>query len=152
MTHSRTTRFLALTLVGLLVPFISLADDESQRQSVERLFQLTQMEQKIDQSVDQVLALQMQQSPALAQHQDVVRRFLEKHIGWTAMKPLLTDMYMTEFTDEELQTMNNFYITPTGQKVIKRVPELVQERNRIAMQRLQENAEELQQELAHQNK
>jgi hypothetical protein len=43
------------------------------------------------------------------------------------------------------KTINDFYITPTGQKVIVIVPQLVQERNRLAMQRLQQNIGELQQ-------
>lgn len=41
--------------------------------------------------------------------------------------------------------MNAFYSTPTGQKVITIVPQLVQQRNPLAMQRLQDNIGELQQ-------
>ena len=51
---------------------------------------------------------------------------------------------MQTFTEEELKTINAFYITTTGQKVIVIVPQLVQERNRLAMHRLQENIGELQ--------
>lgn len=45
----------------------------------------------------------------------------------------------------ELRQMNAFHITPVGQKVLTRVPELVQQRNQMAMQRLQQNIGELQQ-------
>jgi hypothetical protein len=41
--------------------------------------------------------------------------------------------------------MNDFYITTTGQKVITIVPQLVQDRNKLAMMRLQQNIGELQQ-------
>ena len=40
--------------------------------------------------------------------------------------------------------MNDFYISPTGQKVIDSLPQLVQERNQLAMQLLQENIGEIQ--------
>jgi len=46
---------------------------------------------------------------------------------------------------------NPVYITPTGQKVITDVPKLVQKRNQLAMQRMQENIGELQKQLAEQD-
>ena len=52
-------------------------------------------------------------------------------------------MYQQAFTEEELETINAFYSTPAGQKVITTVPQLVQQRNRLAMQRLQNNMAEL---------
>jgi hypothetical protein len=70
--------------------------------------------------------------------------FLQWHGGWNAVKGDLYEKYMQKFTEEELKTINAFYITTTGQKVIVIVPQLVQERNRLAMQRLQENIGELQ--------
>jgi len=54
-------------------------------------------------------------------------------------------MYMRKFTEKELEEINAFYITPAGQKVITVLPELVQERNQLAMMRLQQNIGELQQ-------
>jgi len=41
--------------------------------------------------------------------------------------------------------INAFNITPAGQNVITVLPELVQERNQLAMMRLQQNIGELQQ-------
>ncbi len=69
--------------------------------------------------------------------------FLEKYIGWKAIRDDLAQMYMETFSEDELKAMNAFYITPTGQKVITIIPQLVQQRNQLAMQRLQENIGEL---------
>ena len=123
------------------------ADDASHRQEVETLFRLTQMETRVAESVASVLDIQLRQNPGLAEHKRAVEGFLERHIGWEAMKPALVEMYLAAFTEEELRQMNAFYITPTGQKVLTRVPELVQQRNRLAMQRLQENIGELQRDV-----
>ena len=56
-------------------------------------------------------------------------------------------MYMTEFSEQELNDMNAFYGSATGKKVIERLPALVQMRNQLASKRLQENIGELQYEL-----
>ena len=61
------------------------------------------------------------------------------------MRGDITEMYMQTFTEDELKTMNDFYITTTGQKVITILPQLVQDRNKLAMMRLQQNIGELQQ-------
>ncbi len=57
-------------------------------------------------------------------------------------------MYLSTFDEKELEQINAFYITPAGQKVITALPQLVQQRNQLAMQRLQQNIGELQQIIA----
>ena len=123
------------------------ADEASHRQAVEQLFELTAMQQKIDESVASVLALQLAQNPGLKPHQDVVNEFLERHIGWGSLKDALIGMYTQEFTEQEVNDMNTFYSSPTGQKVIERLPVLVQMRNQLASQRLQNNIGELEYEI-----
>jgi hypothetical protein len=129
----------------LILPGLTVADDKGHVEQVEILFKLTRMEQKINESVESVAQLQLRQNPALAAKSDQLMAFLERHIGWNAVKADLYAMYMQTFTEDELKAINDFYITPLGQKVIVIVPQLVQERNRLAMQRLQENIGELQQ-------
>jgi hypothetical protein len=133
--------FLAL---AWLTPQIASADAESHRASVERLFTLTRLQQKIDESVQTVAALQLQQTPELLPHRDAVEAFLEAHIGWNALHEDLVQMYLQAFSEQELETINAFYSTPAGQKIITTVPQLVQQRNQLAMQRLQQHISELQ--------
>jgi hypothetical protein len=134
----------ALLLV-LGSPAAMPAEADNHRRAVERLFELTHLQRLIDDSVDRALNLQIAQNPALAEHREALRAFLEKYIGWQAMKGDLTSMYLQAFTKAELDQMNAFYSSPTGQKVLQRLPELVQQRNELAMRRLQEHIGELQQ-------
>lgn len=127
---------------------VSTADDSSHLQQVETLFRLTQMEKKINESVDSIVQVQMNQNPQLAQHQAQMRAFFEKNIGWAALKSDITEMYLRTFNEEELKAINGFYITPAGQKVINALPGLVQQRNQLAMQRIQQNIGELQKIIA----
>lgn len=129
---------------NLALPGLSVADESSHLEQIEILFKLTQMEKKINESVESVAQLQLRQNPELVAKRDQLMAFLERHIGWNALRGDLSGMYMRAFTEEELKVINDFYITPTGQKVITTVPQLVQERNRLAMQRLQQNIGELQ--------
>jgi len=139
------------TLVVLLSAFVavwpalSAADTASHHQAVMKLLELTEMQSKIEASVDNVLALQLVQNPALHEHEDLLREFLDQNIGWNAMKEDIISMYMQSFTEAELKEINTFYATPTGRKLISRLPELIQQRDRLAMRRLQENIGELQQ-------
>jgi hypothetical protein len=141
-------------LTGSLVVMLALtgadglyAGPDEQRQAVARLFELTHLQRLIEDSVDGVLNLQIAQNPTLAEHRDALRAFLEKYIGWQALKEDLTTMYLQAFTEAELVEMNAFYSSPTGQKVLQTLPELVKQRNQLAMQRLQEHLGELQQEI-----
>ena len=139
-------KFVRLLLAALvyIAPGLSLADADSHRAAVEQLFKLTHMEQRVNESVDNVLLIQLQQSPQLEPHRQALDDFLQKHIGWNSMKEAIAAMYMEAFSEEELNEMNAFYITPTGQRVINEVPQLVQQRNQLAMQRMQDNIGELQ--------
>ena len=123
---------------------------ESHRKAAEKLLDLIDMQGKIDASVETVVNLQLQQEPALREHAALLRGFLEKYIGWTGMREELITMYQQAFTEEELNAMNNFYGSPAGRKLIQRLPELIQQRDHLAMQRLQEHLGELRQEIADQ--
>jgi hypothetical protein len=139
-----------LTAVAALIFFsisqgLFAADNSSHIQQVETLFKLTQMEKKVDQSIDSIMEMQLSQNPALSVHQAKMRAFFEKYIGWAALKNDITAMYLKTFSEDELKAINGFYITPAGQKVITALPGLVQQRNQLAMMRLQQNIGELQQ-------
>ncbi len=138
----------AILLLLPITTTLNAADKASHRQQVETLFQLTQMEKKIQESVESVVQLQLRQNPQLAQHKEKVFDFFAKNIGWSALKNDITAMYIDKFSENELEEINAFYITPAGQKVIKVLPELVQQRNQLAMQRLQKNIGELEKIIA----
>jgi len=93
MSNRKSLAFVLAMLIAAGATAVH-ADEASHRQAVEQLFELTSMQQKIDESVMNVLALQIAQSPELKSHQDVVREFLERHIGWGSLKDALSSMYM----------------------------------------------------------
>ena len=139
---NRPAWFVISLLLVWLIPHQVVADAAAHRAAVERLFTLTRMQQKIDESVQTVVMLQLQQNPDLAPRRDALVAFLEQHVGWDALHEDLVQMYLEAFSEQELETINGFYSTPAGQKLISTLPQLVQQRNRLAMQRLQDNMAE----------
>lgn len=144
MMRSHITLLTTILLLSCPAANLLAENNNTHRNQVETLFKLTQMEKKIEESVDSVVQLQLRQNPQLSAHKATMDQFFEKHIGWQALKEDIAEMYMSAFTEKELKEINAFYITPAGQKVINVVPQLVQQRNQLAMQRLQTNIGELQ--------
>lgn len=100
-----------VTLLSLLLfvgPALAAADSASHRQAVIKLLELTDMQLKIETSVANVLALQLNQDPAMRRHEEQLRVFLQRNIGWEAMKEDITTIYMQSFTDAELKEINTF--------------------------------------------
>jgi len=116
---------------------------DSHRRAVEQLFELTRMQEKIDASVNNVVALQLNQDPAMREHETLLRDYMERQIGWSGLKGPLADMYMQAFTQQELDEINAFYGSPTGRKMVEQLPELIKRRDQFAMQRMQDNIGEL---------
>lgn len=81
----------------------------------------------------------------MREHEALLRDYMDRQIGWSGLKDPLTDMYMQAFTEAELDEINAFYSSPTGSKMIGLLPELIKQRDRLAMQRMQENIGELKQ-------
>lgn len=146
MKINHMTAVLLFTMTAVW-PSWSSAGSDTHRQAVEKLFELTQMQQKIDSSVNNVMALQLRQNPDLREHEKLLKDFLERNIGWSGMKEDLVMMYMKAFTEQELNEINAFYSTAAGKKLIQHLPELIQQRDRLAMQRMQDNIGELQHEI-----
>ncbi len=121
------------------------------RGEAERLLDSMGMAQVLEQSIDQMLTLQVQQNPAMAPYQQVMSQFLHKHMSYTSLKPLLVDMYSEAFTAQELQDLNAFYQTPTGRKSIALMPQLTAQGAKLGAAKVQQNIAELQQMIAQED-
>ncbi|MEM6580357.1 MAG: DUF2059 domain-containing protein [Pseudomonadota bacterium] len=102
------------------------------------------MEQALQQSVLQMLDVQLQQNPALAPYKGVILEFLNEHMSYESIKPDLLKIYSTEFTAAELREINSFYSTDVGRKTIEKMPTLMAQGSQIGAARVQENIGELQ--------
>lgn len=99
----------------------------------------------LDQTIEQVLQVQLKNKPQLVPYKDVMLEFLTKHMNYKSIKPDLVNIYASEFTAAELKELNAFYSTPTGKKIIEKTPELTARGAEIGSQKIKDNLPELRQ-------
>jgi uncharacterized protein len=148
---SRMKPFLLSILIGavaLLSPATTRADEASHKKATETLFGLMGMETLVTQSIDQMLAMQVQQNPALAPYQAQMKTFLGKYMSWASLKEDMTKIYMAEFTESELNELIKFYQTPLGKKTVMRMPALMAKGAEIGQKRVNEHLPELEAAIA----
>ena len=149
--HRRMKSFAFSILLGalaLIQPALVRADEASHRKAAETLFALMEMDTLVSQSVDQMLAMQVQQNPALAQFQPQMKAFLDKYMSWASLKDDMTKIYTAEFSESELKELGKFYETPLGKKAVQKMPALMAKGAEIGQKRVQDNLPELQAALA----
>lgn len=123
----------------LLSPLASLAAPASHRAAAESLLSQMDMDKVLSQSIDQTLKAQVQANPAIATYEPQMRAFFAKYMSWASMKDDMINIYMGEFSEEELKQLGAFYQTPVGKKAIERLPALLAKGAEMGQKRVQEH-------------
>jgi hypothetical protein len=122
---------------------MSLADAASEKEA-EKLLNMVGTQEVMEQSMSQMLDIQLQQNPALAPYKGVMMEFLNENMSYESLKPELIKMYSEEFTSSELREINAFYSTDVGKKSIEKMPTLMMQGGQLGATRVQENIGDLQ--------
>ena len=130
-------------ITALCVSSMSLADAASEKEA-EKLLDMVGTQEVMEQSMSQMLDIQLQQNPALAPYKGVMMEFLNKNMSYESLKPDLVKMYSEEFTSSELREINAFYSTNVGKKSIEKMPKLMMQGGQLGATRVQENINDLQ--------
>ena len=130
-------------ITALGVSSMSLADVASEKEA-EKLLDMVGTQAVMEQSMSQMLDIQLQQNPALAPYKGVMMEFLNKNMSYESLKPDLVKMYSEEFTSSELREINAFYSTDVGKKSIEKMPKLMMQGGQLGATRVQENINDLQ--------
>jgi hypothetical protein len=94
----------------------------------------------------------IQVNPPLAPFRDIMVEWANKHITWQAVAPELTKIYKEAFTEAELRDVIAFYRTPTGRKVLLKLPEVMQKGAAIGAKLALAHTPELEKMLTEQSK
>jgi hypothetical protein len=94
-------------------------------------------------AVDQMLALQIKQRPALMPYKEVMRKFFAKYLSYAALKDDLVKIYTDEFDENELRQIVKFYKTPAGKKMVARGPALMTKGMQLGVNSVQKHQDEL---------
>ena len=130
-------------IIALGVSSMSFADAASEKEA-EKLLNMVGTQEVMEQSMSQMLDIQLQQNPALAPYKGVMMEFLNENMSYESLKPELIKMYSEEFTSSELREINAFYSTDVGKKSIEKMPTLMMQGGQLGATRVQENIGDLQ--------
>jgi hypothetical protein len=133
------------TLFALIaaLALVSGAQPDQHRALAEELTRLFHMDEVMEQSIADMLTLQLEAQPALKPYEAELAAFLQKYMGWATLQDDMVTLYAEAFTDQELKDMIAFYRTETGQKAIRLVPDLMNQLSQVSTARVQEHLPEL---------
>lgn len=121
---------------------VSLADTASEKEAAE-LMQAVGMKSALEQSMEQMLDIQINNNPSLAPFRSVMLTFFKKYMSYESLKPDIIRIYADAFTAQELKDIREFYGSKTGQKAIKLMPQLMRQGGEIGAKRVQAHIGEL---------
>ncbi len=141
----RKTSIIIFLIMNMLLSSLAVAGEDTHRQAAEKLLYVADMEKALEESIEQMLNIQLKQKPSLAPYKEIMLRFLKKHMGFQSLKEDIVAIYIEEFTEKELNEIIAFYETPTGRKTIEKMPKLMAKGAQLGVSRVQQNIGELQQ-------
>ncbi len=132
-----------LFTLSLCISGMAIADDNA-RNEAEALLNTLNIQELLDRTIEQSLETQLKQNPDLIPYKQVMLSFLAKYMSYPSIKPELVNIYAEAFSAAELREISDFYKTPTGQKTIRKMPELMKQGGEIGARRVHEHIQELQ--------
>jgi uncharacterized protein len=128
---------LIMTALLLLLPFSAFSAKESNKESVEELMMLMDM----DSILDTMYSHLEQAAPDMAKgfgvdpsEQESFDRFMTRYINlmkeemnWDKMKGPMIEVYQKNLTEKEVQDMLVFYKSESGQSMIKKMPAITKD-------------------------
>src|SRR6185312_907620 len=142
---------------ALALPTIARADEASQRTKAEELMTLLNT-QKVTQQIADTITKQVDEAADRAAGADATpeqkakvedfkktaAQVIDAKLGWVAMKPTVTDLYMKSFTEDQLDSIIAFYKTPAGAALLEKLPQINSQFGQIGNSRVADMRSELQ--------
>ncbi|MCX7032986.1 MAG: DUF2059 domain-containing protein [Arenimonas sp.] len=135
------TLLLALLLAG---SHATLANPGDEREAVAaELLDSLGMDQALKDVTGMILDMQLESHPELEPYRGIMSEFFGRHMSYAALREELVDIYVAEFTIEELRAARDFYASPEGKRFVSLQSRLMQMGGELGERRVNENAAEL---------
>ncbi|MEL0641064.1 DUF2059 domain-containing protein [Pseudoalteromonas aliena] len=152
-------------LLSLLIFSSSLyAEQSTKQQEIDELISVMNLDSMVDSMYDQVEGMikgmsgKMDVKPSeqaiFDKYYGDMTTVLKTEMSWAKMQPMMVNVYDKHFSEQEIADMLAFYKTDTGQKILKKMPVVMQESMQMsqslmkdAMPKIQTLAQQLSDEL-----
>lgn len=139
----KTSLIVLLGTAFLFAPSPSRADEASHLKASLDLLEAAEMEMVFTKTIDQSLAQQIADNPALRELEPVMKAFFDKYMSWNALKDDMAKLYAERFTEAELIDITAFYKTPSGKKMAQVTPDLMTKGSEMGQSKVQAHLTEL---------
>ncbi|KAA1158986.1 DUF2059 domain-containing protein [Pseudoalteromonas distincta] len=152
-------------LLSLLIFSSSLyAEQSTKQQKIDELINVMNLDSMVDSMYGQVEGMMKGMSDQMGvkpSEQAIFDKYygdmttvLKTEMSWAKMQPMMVNVYDKHFSEQEIADMLAFYKTDTGQKILEKMPVVMQESMQMsqslmkdAMPKIQTLAQQLSDEL-----
>ena len=116
-----------ILLILIAISTTSYAKNLNQKQAVAtKMLNTINKNKNVDKILNGMVKMQINQNPMLKMNKNKVTNFYLKHASFTKLKPKLASLYAKELSVEEMKALTNFFKTKEGQKILLKMPRLMQ--------------------------
>lgn len=137
-------------LIAVLLQSTAFADtavSASHEQAAQELIELLGLEVQMRGGAEAMMDAMTMGSPEMKQYQDVILDWANSIMTWETFGPQITAIYADAFSEKELRDLIAFYETPTGQKTITLMPELMRKGAQLGATEAQAHIGDLQERI-----
>ncbi len=136
--------------VATMIPTFSCADDSAAnpelRADIEKMLTMTKMDKMMEpmyaqleamlQSQYEQMGAREEQLPIYEKYNKQMFDLLKAEISWEKLRDQFIDLYARVYTSDEIKAISEFYTSAAGQKMIEKMPMLMQESMVIAQENM----------------
>lgn len=148
----------------MVLPVVCVADNEAKRESIEQLLVVMNVDAMIDSmytQMDRMFQGMAKELGVKESEREIFDKFMSKtaaamkeEMTWVKMKEPMIDVYIKNYSEEEINDMLAFYESESGRSIIKKMPAVMADSMLISqnmlkdfMPRLKELSAELENDL-----
>ncbi len=121
-----------------------MAVDQGQNASIEKLFSVMKIDEQMTGGFEAMLPVIENMSQQLSLNaaekgelRDIYRTWFDQDIDRNLIKSRLVSLYANTYSQQEIEDVTAFYLTPTGQKFLQQSPVLMKQAAQIGMMEAQ---------------
>ena len=116
---------LALLLGLLSAPAPLRAQDPDERFHVAAdLVDVMDMETTLRRTMELMMEKQIEANPDLAPFRDLMLEYVGRALEWQAIRGDVIELYASTFAADDMRALREFYLTPSGRRLLALTPEL----------------------------
>jgi hypothetical protein len=141
-------------LLSLLIFSTNLAAQTAIQQKIDELVEVMNMDAMVDSMYAQVEGMMQNMSVQMGVKPDEkaifdkyyadMTKVLKTKMSWQKMQPMMINLYDKQFTEQEISDMLAFYKTESGQAILKKMPQVMQESMQMSQALVQDAMPEIQ--------